>query len=71
MGKAGVAATSARTWAASPARSSAVSEAVSAVYAELYPPIPPTADELDQMRRLEALGVDGICSNDPRLFAQL
>ena len=30
-----------------------------------------TVDELDQMRRLEALGVDGICSNDPRLFAEL
>jgi len=28
-------------------------------------------DELDQMRRLAELGVDGICSNDPRLFAEL
>ena len=30
-----------------------------------------TVDERDRMRALRALGVDGICSNDPRLFAQL
>ena len=30
-----------------------------------------TVDELEQMRRLAELGVDGICTNDPRLFAQL
>jgi glycerophosphoryl diester phosphodiesterase len=30
-----------------------------------------TVDELDRMRTLRALGVDGICTNDPRLFAEL
>jgi glycerophosphoryl diester phosphodiesterase len=30
-----------------------------------------TVDDLPQMRRLIDLGVDGICSNDPRLFAEL
>ena len=30
-----------------------------------------TVDELPRMRRLVELGVTGICSNDPRLFAQL
>jgi glycerophosphoryl diester phosphodiesterase len=30
-----------------------------------------TVDELPQMRRLEALGVTGVITNDPRLFAAL
>jgi glycerophosphoryl diester phosphodiesterase len=30
-----------------------------------------TVDDLSQMQKLVAAGVDGICSNDPRLFAQL
>jgi len=30
-----------------------------------------TVDELEAMRRLAELGIGGICSNDPRLFARL
>jgi glycerophosphoryl diester phosphodiesterase len=30
-----------------------------------------TVDDLARMRQLVALGVDGICTNDPRLFADL
>ncbi|HEX6154137.1 MAG TPA: glycerophosphodiester phosphodiesterase [Solirubrobacterales bacterium] len=30
-----------------------------------------TVDDLPRMRKLVAAGVDGICSNDPRLFAEL
>ena len=30
-----------------------------------------TVDDLARMRALAALGVDGICTNDPRLFAEL
>ena len=30
-----------------------------------------TVDDVEPMRRLRALGVHGICTNDPRLFAEL
>jgi glycerophosphoryl diester phosphodiesterase len=30
-----------------------------------------TVDEVPRMRSLAALGVDGICTNDPRLFDRL
>jgi glycerophosphoryl diester phosphodiesterase len=30
-----------------------------------------TVDDLPRMQKLAAMGVDGICSNDPRLFARL
>jgi glycerophosphoryl diester phosphodiesterase len=30
-----------------------------------------TVDDLELMRRMDGLGVDGICSNDPRLFGEL
>jgi glycerophosphoryl diester phosphodiesterase len=30
-----------------------------------------TVDDLSRMRALAALGVDGICTNDPRLFDRL
>lgn len=30
-----------------------------------------TVDDAQRMRELEAMGVDGICTNDPRLFATL
>ena len=30
-----------------------------------------TVDDLPRMRKLIAAGVNGLCSNDPRLFAQL
>jgi len=30
-----------------------------------------TVDDLSRMQKLAAMGVDGICSNDPRLFSRL
>jgi glycerophosphoryl diester phosphodiesterase len=30
-----------------------------------------TVDDLGRMRKLAKIGVDGICSNDPRMFAQI
>ena len=30
-----------------------------------------TVDDLPRMQKLVAMGIDGLCSNDPRLFAQL
>jgi glycerophosphoryl diester phosphodiesterase len=45
-----------------------LTRAVRAAGAEL---IAWTVDDLPRMRRLAELGVDGICSNDPRLFAEL
>jgi glycerophosphoryl diester phosphodiesterase len=30
-----------------------------------------TVDDLNAMRRIRDMGVDGICTNDPRLFAEL
>ncbi|MGH2926480.1 MAG: glycerophosphodiester phosphodiesterase [Solirubrobacterales bacterium] len=30
-----------------------------------------TVDDPDRMRALARIGVDGICTNDPRLFVQL
>jgi glycerophosphoryl diester phosphodiesterase len=30
-----------------------------------------TVDDLERMRELAAMGVHGICTNDPRLFEQL
>ena len=30
-----------------------------------------TVDDAERIRELAALGVDGVCTNDPRLFAQL
>jgi len=30
-----------------------------------------TVDDLQRMRELEAMGVDGICTNDPRLFTEM
>jgi glycerophosphoryl diester phosphodiesterase len=30
-----------------------------------------TVDDAQRMRELAAMGVDGICTNDPRLFASL
>jgi glycerophosphoryl diester phosphodiesterase len=55
-------------WVYHPLVTARVARAVQAVGAEL---IAWTVDDLPRMRRLVELGADGICSNDPRLFAEL
>jgi glycerophosphoryl diester phosphodiesterase len=55
-------------WVFHPLITSRLAEATRAAGIEL---IAWTVDDAARMRRLVELGVDGICSNDPRLFAEL
>jgi glycerophosphoryl diester phosphodiesterase len=55
-------------WVYHPIVSRRLARATSAAGVEL---IAWTVDDLPRMRKLVAAGVDGICSNDPRLFARL
>ena len=55
-------------WAYHPVITRRLVDACHAAGAEVYAW---TIDDVPTMRRLAALGVDGICTNDPRLFADL
>jgi glycerophosphoryl diester phosphodiesterase len=55
-------------WVFHPLITARLAEATRAAGVEL---IAWTVDDAARMRRLAELGVDGICSNDPRLFAEL
>jgi glycerophosphoryl diester phosphodiesterase len=55
-------------WAYEPVITARLARACHEVGVEL---IAWTVDDLDRMRALARLGVDGICTNDPRLFVQL
>jgi glycerophosphoryl diester phosphodiesterase len=55
-------------WAYHPAITRRLAEACHELDLEL---IAWTVDELPRMRTLAAMGVDGICTNDPRLFGRL
>jgi glycerophosphoryl diester phosphodiesterase len=55
-------------WAYHPVITSRLARACHAADLEL---IAWTVDDVERMRRLGTLGVDGICTNDPRLFAAL
>ena len=55
-------------WVYHPLITARLARATSAAGVEL---IAWTVDELPRMRQLVELGVDGICTNDPRLFARI
>lgn len=55
-------------WAYHPVITRRLADACHAVGIELYAW---TVDDVATMRRIVALGVDGVCTNDPRLFGQL
>ena len=55
-------------WAYHPVITRRLADACHAVGIELYAW---TVDDVATMQRMVALGVDGVCTNDPRLFGQL